>query len=277
MNPVRPNNIKGHDTDKTVRSNGVNKTPLSIVVITKNEETNIERCLKSADWADEIVILDSGSTDNTLNIADRYTDKIHKRDMDIEGTHRNYAYSLASNDWILSLDADEEISPQLQKEITNLLKDETAAENDVYSIPIKTFIGDRWAQYAGWYPAPKVRLFKKGRFRYDDAEVHPRTYYEGGCGHLKSDILHYAYKDLSDLFDNLNEQSALQAKEWFREKRKFSALRFVRTSYDRFLKKYFLKGGFRGGVLGFVLSASDGIYQFMSYAKLWELYKKNER
>ena len=277
MNPVRPNNIKGHDTDKTVRSNGVNKTPLSIVVITKNEETNIERCLKSADWADEIVILDSGSTDNTLNIADRYTDKIHKRDMDIEGTHRNYAYSLASNDWILSLDADEEISPQLQKEITNLLKDETAAEKDVYSIPIKTFIGDRWAQYAGWYPAPKVRLFKKGRFRYDDAEVHPRIYYEGNCGHLKSDILHYAYKDLSDLFDNLNEQSALQAKEWFREKRKFSALRFVRTSYDRFLKKYFLKGGFKGGVLGFVLSASDGIYQFMSYAKLWELYKKNER
>ena len=220
----------------------MNRVPLSVEVITKNEEANIERCLKSADWADEIVVVDSHSTDKTVEIASRFTDKIYERNMDIEGTHRNYAYGLATGEWILSLDADENISEPLKEEVMSLLRDEPRAvdKHDVYSIPIKTFIGDKWAKYAGWYPAPKVRFFKKGKFRYDNSEVHPRTFYEGSCGHLKGDILHYAYKDLSDIFRNLNEQSTLQAKEWFREKRKFSASRFIRTSCDRFLKKYFL-------------------------------------
>ena len=225
-------------------------------------------------------MVDSHSTDKTVNIARRFTDKIYERSMDVEGTHRNYAYGQASSEWVLSLDADENISPQLKDEIMDLLRDELkSSKHDVYSIPIKTFVGDKWAKYAGWYPAPKVRLFRKGKFRYDDSEVHPRTFYEGSCGHLKGDILHYAYKDLTDIFSNLNEQSTLQAKEWFREKRKFKTSRFLRTSCDRFLKKYFLKNGFKGGILGFILSAADGIYQFMSYAKLWELYddaKKND-
>ena len=256
----------------------MNRIPLSVVVITKNEEANIERCLGSAGFADEIVVLDSYSTDKTLEIAGRFTKNIYKHNMDVEGTHRNYAYGLASGEFILSLDADEEISPQLKDEIMNLLKDETeAGKHNVYSIPIKTFIGNRWAKYAGWYPAPKVRLFRKGRFRYDDAEVHPRTYYQGTCGHLKGDILHYAFKDLADIFSDLNQQSTLQAKEWFREKRKFSTARFLRTTCDRFLKKYFLKAGYKGGILGIVLSAADGIYQFMSYAKLWELYSKSRK
>ena len=256
----------------------MNKIPLSIVVITKNEEANIERCLKSATWADEIVVVDSHSTDRTVEIAKCFTNNIHMRDMKVEGTHRNYAYSLASSEWILSLDADEEISQELKDEIIDILRDEQKAYKfDLYSMPIKTFIGDVWAKYAGWYPAPKVRLFRKGKFRYDDAEVHPRTYYEGKCGHLKGDILHYAYKSLSDIFHNLNEQSELQAKEWHREGRKFNTARFLRTSCDRTLKKYFLKGGYKGGILGFILSASDGIYQFMSYAKLWELYNKNKK
>ena len=251
----------------------MNRVPLSVVVITKNEEANIERCLKSADWADEIVVVDSHSTDKTVEIASRFTNKIYKRNMDIEGTHRNYAYGLATGEWILSLDADENISGPLKEEITAFLRAEPRPDkHDVYSIPIKTFIGDKWAKYAGWYPAPKVRLFRKGKFRYDNAEVHPRTFYEGSCGHLKGDILHYAYKDLSDIFSNLNEQSTLQAREWFREKRKFSTFKLIRTSCDRVLKKYFRKSGWKGGMMGLVLSAADGIYQFMSYVKLWELY-----
>jgi len=252
--------------------------PLSVVVITKNEERNIARCLESAKWAGEIVLLDSFSTDKTLDIAKKYTNNVHKRDMDVEGTHRNFAYGLASNRWVLSLDADEVISSELKQEIINLLRNESLAiKNDVYSIPVKTFIGDKWAKYAGWYPAPKVRLFRKGRFRYDESEVHPRVYYRGGCGHLKSDIIHYGFENLADVFRNLNEQTTLQAQEWFREKRKFEPFTMVRTTIDRFLRKYLLKGGYKGGVLGFVLSACDGIYQFMSYSKLWELYNKDTK
>ena len=256
----------------------MNRIPLTVVVITKNEEKNIERCLKSADWADEIVIVDGYSTDKTCELAKKYTDKIHHRNMDVEGTHRNYAYGLATSEWILSLDADELISPTLKEELMDLLRDELKeSKHDVYTIPIKTFIGNVWARYAGWYPAPKVRLFRKDRFRYDDSEVHPRIFYEGSCGHLKGDIVHYAFDSLVDIFRNINEQSTLQAKEWHREGRKFKTARFLRTSCDRSLKKYFLKGGWKGGILGIVLSIADGMYQFMSYSKLWELYNKEKK
>jgi len=253
------------------------KAPLSVAIITRNEEANIEDCLKTVSWAIEIVVLDDGSTDRTLDIAKRYTDKIHRRRMDIEGVHRNYAYSLCSNEWVLSLDADERVTPELGKEIIDTLRNEKdAAKNNAYSIPIKTYIGARWAQYAGWYPAPKVRLFRKDKFKYDISEVHPRIFLEGDCGNLKGDIIHYGFKDLAELFKNTNEQTTLQAREWHRVGRKFSAFRMVRTSIDRFIRKYFFKNGRKGGVLGFVLSAADAYYQLLSYAKLWELSNKDK-
>lgn len=251
------------------------KVSLSVAVIVKNEEKNIADCLKTVEWADEIVLLDDYSEDKTLEIARPFTDKIHKRKMDIEGTHRNYLYSLCSNEWILTLDADERVTPELRDEIKDVLKEEKENPRcSAYSIPIRTYIGKRWAKYAGWYPAPKVRLFRKGRFRYDDAEVHPRIFLDGPSGFLKNDIIHYAYKDLSDLFRNTNEQTALQAIEWYREGKKFSFFTLFRTSIDRFIRKYFFKGGIRGGFLGFIISISDSLYQFQSYVKLWELYNK---
>lgn len=252
------------------------RIPLSVAVIVKNEEKNISDCLKTVEWADEIVILDDYSMDKTAEIAKRFTDKIYQRKMNIEGTHRNYLYSLCSNEWILSLDADERVTPRLKDEIIEMLKGETEKpRNSAYSIPIKTYIGERWAKSAGWYPAPKVRLFRKGRFRYDDSEVHPRIFLDGSSGFLKGDIIHYAYKDLSDLFRNINEQTTLQAVEWYREGKRFSLFTLLRTTVDRFIRKYFFKGGIRGGLLGFILSASDSLYQFQSYTKLWELYNKD--
>lgn len=254
------------------------KAHLSVAVIVKNEEKNISNCLKTVEWADEIVILDDYSTDKTVEIARSFTDKIHKRKMDIEGTHRNYLYSLCSNQWVLSLDADERVTPELKDEIIETLKkEEQASRHSAYSIPIKSFIGNRWAKYAGWYPAPKVRLFRKDKFRYDQSEVHPRIFLDGSSGFLKKDIIHYAYKDFSDLFRNLNQQTTLQAIEWHREGKKFSLFTLFRTSIDRFIRKYFFKGGIKGGFLGFILSASDSFYQFQSYAKLWELYNKKEK
>ncbi len=254
------------------------KAPLSIAVITKNEEGNIVECLKTADWAGEIVILDDHSTDRTVEVVRPFTDRIHQRKMNVEGAHRNYLYSLCSNEWVLSLDADERITPELKDEIIRTLKEETQnPRNSAYSIPIKTYIGNRWANSAGWYPAAKIRLFKKAKFRYDESEVHPRIFLDGASGNLKGDIVHYAYKDLSGLFRNVNEQTTLQAREWHREGRSFSLFTLVRTSIDRFIRKYFFKGGIKGGILGLALSASDSLYQFLSYVKLWELYNKNQK
>src|SRR3989338_5237494 len=130
--------------------------PITIVIITKNEETNITGCLESIKWAREIVIVDGFSTDKTVEIAKRYTDKIFSREMDVEGRHRNFAYAKATQEWVLSLDADERVSPELCKELKHVL-----TKNDPhiagYAIPVKTFVGKRWIRHSGYYPARKLR------------------------------------------------------------------------------------------------------------------------
>jgi glycosyltransferase involved in cell wall biosynthesis len=249
--------------------------PLSIAIIVKNEEKNISDCIKSVEWADEVVILDGYSADKTEEIAKGLGAKIHKREMDLEGKHRNYLYSLCSNEWVLTIDADERAAPELKEEIIETIKRENEKpEHSAYSIPIKTYIGTLWANSAGWYPAPKVRLFRKDKFKYDEtSKVHPRVFIDGTSGFLKGDIIHYAYRGFEDLFQNVNDQTTLQAQEWYKQKKKFSFFTLCRTPIDRFIRKYFFKKGIKGGFLGFVLSLADAMYQFESYAKLWELYR----
>jgi glycosyltransferase involved in cell wall biosynthesis len=245
------------------------KLPVSVVVITKNEEDNIAECLKSVSWADELVVLDDNSTDKTVEIAKRYTDRVESRKMDVEGRHRNYAYSLARNDWVLSLDADERASVELEAEMRELFKREM--KDKAYSMPIKNFIGKRWIRYAGWYPAPKVRLFDKNHFKYEEAEVHPRAFIDGSCGRLTKDIVHYSYRDFHDFFQSLNNQTTLEAKKWFNEKRKIGFLKMSRKFLSRFLKAYIQKKGYKDGLLGFTVSYAGGLYQFMSYVKYREM------
>lgn len=245
------------------------KIPVSVAVITRNEEENIARCLASVSWADEIIVLDDNSADRTVEIARRFTDKVFSRKMDVEGTHRNYAYSLAKNNWVLSLDADEMASVELAAELKELF--EGPMTDKAYTIPIRTFIGNRWIRHSGWYPAPKVRLFDKRYFKYDEVEVHPRVFIDGTCGHLKKDIIHYSYKNYHDFFESLNNQTTLEAKKWFNEKRKIGFLKMYRKFLDRFLKAYVLKRGYKDGLLGFVVSYAAGLYQMMSYVKYQEM------
>jgi glycosyltransferase involved in cell wall biosynthesis len=251
------------------------KVPVSVVVITKNEEDNIADCLKSASWADEIVVLDDNSSDNTVSLARQYTDKVFSRKMDIEGRHRNYAYGLAKNTWVLSLDADERVSPELAEEIRAIINSDP--KDKVYSIPIKSYIGSRWIEHGGWYPAAKDRLFDKRTFKYEEADVHPRVFYEGTCGHLKGDIVHYSYRDFHDYFVSLNNQTTLEAKKWLKENRKMGFLKMYRKAVSRFLKAYLQKKGYKDGRLGFLIAYGSGLYQLMSYAKYQEMVdnKKN--
>src|SRR3989338_641982 len=249
------------------------KVPVSVVVITKNVVNNIAGCLKSAEWADEIIVLDDSSSDKTVEMAKRFTDKIFSRKMDIEGAHRNYAYSLAKNNWVLSLDADEKITPELAEELRQIFQQ--PIKDIVFAIPIKTFIGRRWIRYGGWYPAPKVRLFDRRSFKYEEAEVHPRVFIQGSCGHLKRDILHYSYRDFHDFFESLNNQTTLEAKKWFKERRRIGFVKMYRKFVDRFLKAYILKQGFRDGFLGLMVAYGAGLYQVMSYAKYWEMLRND--
>jgi len=154
--------------------------PLSVVVLTKNEEANIQECLDSVKgWADEIIVIDDLSTDNTLKIAQPLADKVLIKKMEIEGTHRNWAYAQAKNCWVLSLDADEKVTDELKEEIgKNIINTPHAC----FSIPLRNFIGKYWVRHGGWYPAGKVRLFKKEKFKYEEVGVHPRVEILGTCG-----------------------------------------------------------------------------------------------
>ena len=247
----------------------MDKAPVSVVIIAKNEEQRIDDCLKSASWAHEIIILDDMSTDRTVEIARRYTDKIFQRPMDIEGRHRNFAYAKATQPWVLSLDADERITPELAAEIQKICSD-GKNRHVCYAIPIKTFIGDEWIRGAGYYPAAKTRLFQKGKFRYEEAGVHPRAIYEGTCGVLRGDILHYSCRTLEQWIGKFNRETTLEAGKWIGDGRKVTLVGALRKTLDRFLKNYFLKDGWRSGFTGFLMSVFHGLYQLFAYAKYRE-------
>ena len=249
------------------------KVPLSCVIITKNESLHIEPCLKSVyAWADEIIVVDDQSLDNTVDLARKYTDRVFSRKMDIEGRHRNWAYSQAVNNWVLSLDADERVTEELKAEISEVLRSQTTHSG--FSIPRRNLLGNYWLRWGGQYPAAQLKLFKKDKFKWEEAHVHPRAFLDGSCGHLKGDIIHYSWRDFAHFFDKVNSQSTLEAKKWIYSKRKMSLPHAIWRTVDRFFRRFFRKKGYKDGFYGFMVAISDSLYQILSYAKYWEM-KRN--
>ncbi len=242
---------------------------LSVVVLTKNEEKRIEKCLDSVKWADEIIVADDESSDGTREIVKRYTDKIFVKKMDIEGKHRNWAYSQAKNTWVLSLDADEIVTPELKEEIQKVLATDPA-ENG-FTIPRRNYIGDYWVKYGGWYPSAQLKFFRKDKFRYEEVSVHPRAFMDDPCGHLKGDIIHYSYRSLEDFLSKLNNQTTREAEKWFNQNKPMRLGRFIWRSVDRFFRSYLGKKGHKDGFMGFVVAYYASLYQFISYLKYREL------
>jgi glycosyltransferase involved in cell wall biosynthesis len=250
------------------------KIPLSVVIIAKNEEPNIRGCLESVKWADEIILVDDDSADRTKEIAREYTDRIFQRKMDIEGRHRNWAYAQARNSWVFSLDADERVTPELKAELSSLLS--VSCEFRGFAIPRRNYIGAHWVKYGGWYPSPQLKLFRKEYFRWEEAEVHPRPILDGPWSTLRSDLIHYSYKDFGDFLNKMNKQTTLEAAKWFRDKRRMGKLKAAWRAYDRFMRTYFTKKSYKEGFVGFMVAYFAALYQILSYAKYWEL-RKNEK
>ena len=219
------------------------KIPLSVVVLTKNEEDRIVSCLTSVEWADEIIVVDDDSTDRTREIAQGLGAKVFIKKMEVEGKHRNWAYAQAKNIWVLSLDADEIVTPELKKEIMHLFKQKMGFE--AYTIPRRNFIGKYWIRYGGEYPAAQLRLFKKDNFRYEEVSVHPRAFLNGKRGHLKHDLIHYSWKDFADFLAKLNRQTSWEAQKWITTGRKMSMLHAFWRVLDRFFRRYFRKKGYK--------------------------------
>lgn len=253
----------------------MSRVPVSVVVLTRNESVNIEDCLKSVHgWADEIIVVDDGSTDDTAAIAGRYADKVLSRRMDIEGRHRNWAYAQAKNDWILSLDADERVTDALKKEIAAELP---GTEYNVFTIPRRNHIGNYWLKHGGQYPSAQLRLFSRSRskFNYEEAEVHPRAFFERPEKRLENDIVHYSYRDFEHFFAKMNSQTTLEARKWYRTVRKISFGKVLWRSVDRFFRAYARKKGWKDGFYGFMAACFSSFYQVISYAKYWELKTGN--
>src|SRR3989338_7813007 len=157
--------------------------PLSVVILTKNEASRIRDCIESMRWADEVLVIDDESTDSTVQVAESLGARVLRRKMDLEGRHRNWAYAQARNEWVLSLDADERVTPKLAEEIQTAVSNGSAYE--LYAIPRRNYIGDRWIRYGGWYPSQQLKLFKRSVFRWEETTVHPRAFSDRPGGTLR--------------------------------------------------------------------------------------------
>ncbi len=245
--------------------------PLSVIILAKNEADRIRDCINSVRWAEEILVVDDDSTDDTVQIAESLGARVVKRKMDLEGRHRNWAHAQATHEWVLSLDADERVTPELAQEIHTLFRE--GAPYGVYAIPRRNYIGTRWIRHGGWYPSAQVKLFKPSVFRWEETTVHPRAFAECACGTLTHDLLHYSYRDLHDFAKKQDRHTTLEAQKWVADHRRMSFGKALWRTVDRFVRSYVSKQGFREGRLGLAVAWMAGKYQWVSYRK----YRRMQR
>jgi glycosyltransferase involved in cell wall biosynthesis len=243
------------------------KPSLSLVIITLNEENNIARCIKSVPFASEVIVVDSFSQDQTTQIAHGLGAKITKREFSGYRDQKQFALEKATGDWVLSLDADEALSPLLQDEIQESLQSETF---EAYRMPRLSFHLSKWIRHGGWYPDYQTRLFKRNKAHWIGGAVHEHVEIKGTVSDLKHDLLHYVFRDLDDQIETNNEFSSLGAKELLRRGEKFSSIKLIFKPLFKFLECFVWKAGFLDGPEGFIIALGASQSLFLKYAKLWE-------
>jgi glycosyltransferase involved in cell wall biosynthesis len=244
---------------------------LSVTLITRDEAADIAAALESVGWADEIVVVDCGSTDGTVDIARRYTDRIFCRDWPGYAAQKNVAAGLASHDWILSLDADERVTAALATEVREVLAGEPGVS--AFRIPRVTRHLGRWIRSTDWYPDWQTRLYHRQRARWTGAYVHEAVDADGSVGALHHDIEHYAYRDIADHLETIDRYTTLAARQMREQGRRVGLLQLAGHPPLAFLRNYIARGGFRDGPAGFIISVMNAYYVFLKFAKLWELQR----
>ena len=251
----------------------MNNVKISACVMTFNSEDLIEDCLKNIKWADEIIVVDSFSTDKTVEICRKYTNKVYQRKWPGFKDQSNYTMSLAKYKWILFMDADERLTPELYNEIQSYLNDNSNIWDGFY-LPRRTFYLGRWINHGDWYPAYDLRLYKKSKGKWI-REPHARIELNGKEKYLKNDMLHYTYRNLSHQIDTIDNYTSMSAAELKKNGAKFILLHLLFRPLFRFIRGYFFKCGFLDGVPGLISALTTSFYVFMKYAKLWEMRIKD--
>jgi glycosyltransferase involved in cell wall biosynthesis len=245
--------------------------PISAIVITRNEEANIARCLESLSFCEETIVVDSGSQDQTCEIAKRFTAKVYHRPWEGFSAQKNAAHQWASQTWVLSVDADECVTADLEAEIRQLFTAGEIARFSAFSIPRRTIHFGKWIRHGGWYPNRLVRLFKHTEGQWEGNELHEKWVTRGEVGALNADLEHHSFVDLADQVGRNNRYSSLGAEKLLREQHPFSVWKLLVKPITKFLETYCLKRGFLDGYPGFIISISAAYSVFLKWAKLWEL------
>jgi glycosyltransferase involved in cell wall biosynthesis len=242
---------------------------LSVIVITRDEEANIAECLASVGFAGEIVVVDSASTDSTAHIAQQAGAKVvSTADWPGFGAQKNRALALATKTWVLSIDADERVTPQLQDEIVAAI--EAAPSNfNAWDMPRRSSFCGRFMSHSGWYPDRVTRLFRRESARFSDDLVHERVVVKGPVGHLRSDLLHATYPDLETMLAKLDRYSTASALAMHERGMRSSLAGAVLRGFWAFVRTYILRLGFLDGRMGFVLAVSIAETTYYKYLKLW--------
>lgn len=247
---------------------------LSVILITKNEAENIRACIESVAWADEIIVVDSGSTDDTVAISKQLGAQVHEHDWPGFGVQKNRALGYATKDWVLSLDADERVTPELRAEIETILK--AGQTQDCYLVPRLSNYCGRFMYHSGWYPDLLPRLFRRGKARFSDDLVHERLIVEGSSGKLKGLLLHYAFDGMEEVLHKVNQYSTAGAAMMYKRGRKASLSGAVLRGLWSFFRTYILRGGILDGREGFMLAVSNAEGTYYRYLKLMLLNQKQK-
>jgi glycosyltransferase involved in cell wall biosynthesis len=251
-----------------------NRPMISATIITKDEESNIEDCLASLGWVDEIVVLDCGSRDNTVNLASKYTDKVFVEAWRGQGHQKNRAVELAQGPWIFSIDADERATPELAAEIREAIDN---GERQAFAMRRKNFYMDQWINHCGWWPDWVKRVFRKGEAQFSADVIHDSLQVLSPVGKLNHPLLHYSFKSPQDFLNRARWYAYNQAKEKHAQGAKASVLTAVSHAGFALFQTYLLRLGFLNGAAGLLIAVSSAVGVFYRYMMLRHLNLNEKR
>ncbi len=254
----------------------MNSLSLSVVIITKNEERNIDECLQSVSWVEQIIVVDAESTDRTLELARHYTPHVIVRPWEGYGPQKNFGIQHATGAWVLILDADERVSSELAEEIQERVTAWTPSDPVAYDIPRRNIFYGEWVQLGSAFPDLQIRLFQKGKAVYNDVQIHENLIVTGLIGNLKGHLDHFTERYISDHFRKFSLYITLAAQEKMKSTVMVRWWHLLLNPMVTFIKKYCMKQGFRDGIRGVIFAGFASMYTFAKYAKLFELQGRME-